>query len=182
MQNQFRKHFKPSILDHINTLYYRFIGVNIGKKSFIQWNAKIERFHKSIYIGDNTIIKPYTRLCCCNKKSEIHIKNNVSIGHFTFIYASNYIEIGNNCMIAPFNYFVDSNHRTSIEKNLMDQENVVDTIIIENDCWIGQNSTILPGSRMKEGAILGAKSLLNIEINKNEIYAGIPAKKISLRK
>lgn len=180
--NQFRKNFKPSILDRINTLYYSIRGVEIGNGSFIQWGSKIERFYKNVSIGSNVIIKPGSRICACNSKAKILIGNSTSIGHYTFIYSSKFIKIGSDCMIAPFNYFVDSNHQTTLGVKLMLQENDTEQIIIGDDCWIGQGCTIVMGGNMSNGSILGAKSFLNNSTVENSIYNGIPAKIISKRK
>ena len=182
MKNQFRKHFKPSLLDRLNTFYYRLIGVKIGDSSYIQYGAKLERYYKNISIGKRTIIKPFSRICSCNEKSLIKIGDDVSIGHYSFIYSSEKIVIGNRCMIAPFNYFVDSNHGIQKAEIPFQSGNKCEPIIINNDCWIGQNSTILAGSTMQEGSVLGSKSLLNDEIKAYQIFGGVPAKLISTRK
>lgn len=182
MENQFRLHFRPSFLDKINTLYYRLKGVRIGSNSYIQWRAKLERFPKNISIGNNTIIKPYTRICACNKNSSIKIADNVSIGHFSFIYSSLEISIGDRCMVAPFSYLVDSNHDVKKGVKPFETNNICEPIVIKDDCWIGQNSTILAGSIMNNESVLGAKSLLRCEVKEKEIFAGIPAKLITERK
>lgn len=182
MTNQFRSHFRPSIMDKLNTLWFKVKGVSIGKNSYIQFGAKIERFYKNVSIGEETIVKPYARICCCNKNSQIKIGDRVSIGHYTFIYASSEISIGDKCMIAPFNYIVDSNHKIEKENESFSSGNVCAPIHIEANCWLGQNSTILAGSIMRSGSILGAKSLLNSEINRDEIFVGIPAKLRGIRK
>jgi acetyltransferase-like isoleucine patch superfamily enzyme len=169
-------------MDKLNTLWFKLKGVSIGKNSYVQFGAKIERFYKNVSIGEKTVIKPYARICSCNKNSLIEIGNNVSIGHYTFIYASSNITIGDKCMIAPFNYIVDSNHKIEKGKDSFSSENVCAPIIIEANCWLGQNSTILAGSIMRSGGVLGAKSLLNSAVNQNEIFVGIPAKLKGIRK
>lgn len=53
--------------------------------------------------------------------------------------------------------------------------------IIENDVWIGQNVTILPGVHIENGAIIGANSVVASDIPAYSIVAGNPAKKIRKR-
>jgi acetyltransferase-like isoleucine patch superfamily enzyme len=180
--NQFRTFFKPSILDLLNTFYYRILGVKIGSKSYIMYPSKIIRFPKNVSIGKNTIIKPNVEICACNENSKISIGDFVSVGHYTFIYSSKKISIGNRVMVAPFCYLVDSNHDVSIAKGGLNGLNLVEEIKINDDVWIGQNSTLIPGALMLNGSILGAKSLLNKKVNEYEIFAGIPAKLIKSRK
>jgi virginiamycin A acetyltransferase len=54
-------------------------------------------------------------------------------------------------------------------------------IVIGNDVWIGDDVTILGGVKIGDGAIIGTKSLVNKDIPKFSIYAGIPARLIRFR-
>lgn len=49
-------------------------------------------------------------------------------------------------------------------------------IKIGNNCFIGNNCTLLPGSKMGNNCILGAGSVLNSTMPDNTVYAGVPAK------
>ena len=52
---------------------------------------------------------------------------------------------------------------------------------IQNDVYIGAHSTILPNITIGEGAIIGANSLVNKNVDPWGIYVGSPAKKIGER-
>ena len=54
-------------------------------------------------------------------------------------------------------------------------------IFIEDDVWIGYNSTILSGVRVKRGAIIGAHSLVVSDVPAYAIVGGVPAKVIKYR-
>ena len=54
-------------------------------------------------------------------------------------------------------------------------------IIIDNDVWIGQNSVILPGVHIGDGAIIGLNSVVGSDIPAYHIAAGNPAKIIRKR-
>ncbi|MNQ97885.1 Chloramphenicol acetyltransferase [compost metagenome] len=54
-------------------------------------------------------------------------------------------------------------------------------IIIEDDVWIGVGSTVLDGSHISEGSVIGAGSLVNRYIPPYVIAAGNPAKTIRAR-
>ena len=128
------------------------------------------------------MIKGGAHICVCNEGAKIEIGERTTIGFHTFIYSSQKIIIGSDCMIAPFVYLVDSNH-SSKRSDLMNlQPNVTSPIIIENDVWLGANSTILSGVTIKQGAIVASGSIVNRDIEAYEIYAGSPAKKIGERK
>ena len=51
-------------------------------------------------------------------------------------------------------------------------------IKIGANCFVGNNCTFLPGSRMGNNCILGAGSVLNSSMPDGSVYAGVPAKYI----
>ena len=53
--------------------------------------------------------------------------------------------------------------------------------VVGNDVWIGQNSLILPGSKIGDGVIIGASSVVGGEISPYSIVAGNPARLIRKR-
>lgn len=52
---------------------------------------------------------------------------------------------------------------------------------IGNDVWIGANVSICQGVKIGDGAVIGACSLVNKDVEPYGIYAGVPAKKIGQR-
>ncbi len=53
--------------------------------------------------------------------------------------------------------------------------------VVGNDVWIGQNSTILPGVHMGDGAIIGLNSVVTRDVPPYTIVAGNPAKAVRKR-
>ena len=53
--------------------------------------------------------------------------------------------------------------------------------VVGNDVWIGQNSTILPGVHIGDGAIIGLNSVVGGDVPPYTIVAGNPAKEIRKR-
>lgn len=51
-------------------------------------------------------------------------------------------------------------------------------VVIENDCWIGANVTILGGVTVGQSSIIGAGSVVVSDVEPHGIYAGVPARKI----
>lgn len=52
---------------------------------------------------------------------------------------------------------------------------------IGNDVWIGANVSICQGVTIGDGAVIGACSLVNKDVESYAVYAGVPAKKIKQR-
>ncbi len=179
--SQLRKHLKFSWKVRLRQWYLsRRIGY-LGKNVFIDKNVELQRYPKNIFIEEDVVIKEGARICACNEQAQIKIGKRTTIGFHTFIFSSENIFIGDDCLIAPFVYIVDSNHIAKKNKNINLQGNETSPITIGNDVWIASNVTILKGVKISNGAIVAANSVVNKDIPENEIWGGSPAKKIGNR-
>jgi acetyltransferase-like isoleucine patch superfamily enzyme len=132
-----------------------------------------------IIVGKNTHIENGAFLY--SQKGEIIIGDNVYIGSGTQIIAKEKIIIGNDCQIASYCIIRDTNH--GIKKGLLirNQADSIDPIKIGNDVWIGSHVSIIAGSAIADGAVIGTHAVVNKNIPKNAIAVGIPAKVIKYR-
>lgn len=181
MQNQLRQHLKFTLSHRWRSRSNAFNGVRLGKNVFIEKNVQLMRYPHKIVIGDDVVIKEGARICACNSNAAITIGNNSTIGYHTFIFSSDNISIGNDCLIAPFVYIVDSDHQIDRNKLINQQPNISAPIKIGNDVWIASNVTILKGVTIADGAVIAANSIVNSNVGAYEIFGGSPAKKISER-
>lgn len=179
--NQFRKNTPFSILNYLRHFIQKFRLGKCGKNIFFDKNIELMRNPKNIFLEENIYIKEGTKICACNDKATVEIGKNTSIGYNNFIFASNKITIGNNCMIAPFVYIVDSNHGMDRGIPMNQQDNVTAPIKIGSDVWIGAHSTVLKGVTIGDGAIIAAGSVVTKDVDSYSIVGGIPAKKIGER-
>ena len=72
-------------------------------------------------------------------------------------------------------------HGISVDRKISEQNNSVAPVLIGKDCWLAANVTVLKGSVIEDGAIIGAKGLVKGRIETNSIAVGIPAKIIKHR-
>lgn len=180
--SQIRKYLKRRWIHKLRTFIQSFRVGEIHSNVYLDKNIEFMRFPKNIYIKANVVIKEGVRICSCNDKAKIHIGQNTTIGYHTFIFASEKISIGDNCLIAPFVYLVDSNHQIQKDRCINKQPNETAEIKIGDDVWISSNVTILKGVSIGKGAVVAANSVLNKSIPEYEIWGGSPAKKIGERK
>lgn len=150
-------------------------GVHIDKL------VEFMRFPQNIFIGNDVVVKEGARICSCNKDAVIEIGDRCTIGYHNFIFASNKISIGNDCLIAPFVYLVDSNHQIARAELINKQPNETAPIVIEDGVWLASNVTVLKGVTIGRGAVVAANSVVNKSIPAFEIWGGSPAKKIGER-
>lgn len=69
-------------------------------------------------------------------------------------------------MIAAHCYIIDADHGTSINEKICNQKNNVDKVLIGKDCWLGHSVTVLRGSDIGDGAVVGAMSLIKGAVKK----------------
>ena len=155
----------------INKIYNKFIYRSYIRKKLKSSGQKFRLgFHSEIHnpkfisIGENFYSGPHTYMGT-NKANPIIIGNDVMFGA--------------ECMI------IGGNHDTKYIKNHMIHNQEISSegkpIIIENGVWIGTRSMIISGSKIGEGAVVGAMSLVNSQIPPYCIAVGIPVKVVKPR-
>ena len=122
-------------------------------------------------IGDYTFINNY---CLIDK-------NVSSIGKFCSIAYNARIGLGGHptdwLSTHPFAY----DKKYGFVKNNIEWTKKSQETIVGNDVWIGANATILAGVTIGDGAIIGAHSLVNKDVEPYSIVVGTPAKHIRYR-
>jgi acetyltransferase-like isoleucine patch superfamily enzyme len=91
------------------------------------------------------------------------------------------ITIGPGCLIASGCKFVDHDHRIQPVGIPILEKGLEAEIFIGENVWLGSNVIVLKGITIGPGAIVGAGAVVTKSIPPNEIWAGVPAKKISQR-
>jgi acetyltransferase-like isoleucine patch superfamily enzyme len=83
------------------------------------------------------------------------------------IFIGDDVLIGHNVVLATINHDMDPKHR----KDMFPQR-----IKIENNVWIGSNSTILGGVTVGENAVIAAGAVVTKDVPPNTVVGGVPAK------
>lgn len=109
------------------------------------------------------------------------------------------VNFGHNCKFRtkrfgsePYLIFIGDNFSTSSGVSFITHDGAVEvlrnkyselknidlikTIEIKDNVFIGMNAIILPGTKIGSNVIIGAGSVVNGELNSNSVYAGVPAK------
>lgn len=180
-ESQLRTHLKFRLIHRLRNWYYKSALGHCGDNVHIDKNVEFMRFPKNISIGSEVVVKEGARICSCNQHATISVGERTTIGYHNFIFASEKIEIGSDCLIAPFVYIVDSDHNIAKNKLINQQGNKTAPIKIGNDVWIGSGATILSGVTIGDGAVIAAGSIVNADVEPYAIVGGIPAKKLKDR-
>lgn len=143
--------FVPS--HHFRRFFYRLGGVRIGKGSTLHMGI---RFYNpcNIEIGEDSIIGEGTVL---DGRDKLIIGNHVDIASEVMIY--------------------------NAEHDVRDPSfrAIHAPVVIEDYVFIGPRAIILPGVRVKKGAVVGAGAVVTKDVEEGWIVGGVPAKKIGER-
>jgi acetyltransferase-like isoleucine patch superfamily enzyme len=125
-----------------------------------------------IFIKFDGIWKPGPSIC---------FGNHVFIGSGTEFNIRIGLSVGNDTLIASGCRFVDHDHGISLGALMRKQEGPESPIKIGSDVWLGCNVVVLKGVTIGDGAIVAAGAVITKSIGENEIWAGVPARKIGNR-
>lgn len=153
--------------------------INCNHKQFTLVE-KVHLINTNIAMGRNVTLYPDVMFW---GDGPITLGDNVTIGNGTVIYASKSggVTIGNNTNIAAQCYIIDMDHSVQADRLIAKQSNKIDPVWIGEDVWLAANTTVLRGSQIGNGAVIGAKALVKGKIPENAIAVGVPAKTIRLR-
>jgi len=146
-------------LRNILMFKFRYPWVKIGDDVHCQESTSFWSPHKHIIIGNQVGIGPRCLFLCDT-------------------------EIGSKVLIAAHVAFLNSDdHRYDIVGKAIWDSGRGDEykIIIEDDVWIGHGAIILSPSRIGRGSIVAAGSLINRDVPRYSIVAGVPAKVVKMR-
>jgi acetyltransferase-like isoleucine patch superfamily enzyme len=205
LRHWYKNDLKPRTLGLILKYIYRTKKITIGSNFkcdsipdiFITGNGKIEigdnvifkrnvelRSHKNgkVKIGSNVKVDRGVRLLATNDAT-IDIYDNVyHIGLYSVFNAGESITIKSNSSISGYVYLQSSIHNNSNKsKTIIEQGYSHLPITLEEDVFVGAHSTILAGSNLKKGCVIGSNTVITRDIDENEIVMGVPVRRVSYR-
>jgi acetyltransferase-like isoleucine patch superfamily enzyme len=134
--------------------------MRIAKSAIIHSTAILNPEFGWIEIGDHSTVNEF---CALHGAGGIRIGNGVRIGCHTVIHSVQH-------------------HFERVDIPIWKQGTCAKPIVIEDDVWIGANSTILGGVTIGAHTIIGAHSLVTKSIPPYSIAYGVPAKTRRSRK
>jgi acetyltransferase-like isoleucine patch superfamily enzyme len=163
--------------------------IHVGKNFIAQDHCEINGlsqkglvFGDKVTIGSYAIIRP-TNLYGGEAGVGLKVGNNSSIGPYSYIGCSGYIEIGDNVMMSPRVSIYSENHNFSETDRPMIEQGVTRSfVIIEDDCWVAANVVILAGVTVGKGSVIAAGSIVTKDVPPYSIVGGNPARIIKSRK
>jgi putative colanic acid biosynthesis acetyltransferase WcaF len=100
------------------------------------------------------------------------------VGDFAELYTLGPIEIGTNVVVSQYAYLCTGSHDYRDRAFGMK----IGPIRIEDEAWVAAGAFVHPNVSVGQGAILAARAVLKSDAEACGIYAGDPAKKVSMRR
>lgn len=160
---------------------------DLGIHSFIAYRAGLIksmdriRIGNNSYIGKNVVLTAWKSYQGKTYSPSIMIGNGCSIGEDNHITSICNIYIGNNVLTGRKVLITDNSHGNTLLKDL-DIEPVKrelyskGPVIIEDNVWIGEKASIMPGVKIGKGSVIAANSVVTRDVPAYCVVAGCPAR------
>ncbi|MHC2115764.1 acyltransferase [Stenotrophomonas geniculata] len=113
----------------------------------------------------------------CHGSGELVIEDNVALGQCVHITCGARLIIGQGTVIAGFVSITDIDHEyQEVGVPVMSQGHTTRETSIGKNCFIGMGARIQPGTRLGDGCVVGANSVVRGEYPANSVLVGAPAK------
>ncbi len=144
-----------------------------------------------IVIGDHVVIDSFVKIKPAGGAGDLAIGPYSVINPGVVIYTGNGITIGSHVMIAANCVLSPTSHEFLSRDTVIMKQGFISPsslhthrsgIVIEDDVWIGANSTILEGAFVGRGAVISAGSIIKGTLDEYGIYTGTPLKCVGYRR
>lgn len=171
------------------------LALDLIRTKIVFKNARLVRFPVDIRGKDYIEIgKGFTTGRYCRieayppdeKSKVLFVGKNVQINDFVHITAVSKVRIGNNVLMASKIFISDSNHGSyngnDFDSNPKTPPSIralsFNEVSIEDNVWLGEFVSVLPGVTIGRGTIVGSGSVVSKDLPPEVIAVGSPAKPI----
>ena len=189
LSSKVERHGKGYILPFKNSIIEMAAGARIileGDGSLIVNGAKPAGSRAEAYIRmrRNATLRIHKTAQLCYKATiEIHENGEVEIGSAyinsdAVILAAKRIQMGEGCLISRMVFIYDADHHPILNEQ-GEQVNLPKPVILGNHVWIGLQTVVVRGSKIGDGAVIAANSLVGGKIKAGTMASGNPARSYS---
>ncbi|MBK8288775.1 MAG: sugar O-acetyltransferase [Cellvibrionales bacterium] len=111
----------------------------------------------------------------CDYGYNIFIGENFFANHHCVMLDASTITIGDRVLLGPSVHLYTTTHPLDFIERASGAQ-LTAPIVLEDDCWIGGNTVIMPGVTIGKGAVIGAGSVVTKSIPAGVVAFGNPCK------
>jgi maltose O-acetyltransferase len=113
----------------------------------------------------------------------IELGERVGFNYGCYVNGHGGLAVGDRTIFGPYTMIHTANHRMDdLARPISEQGWEAEPVEIGADCWIGMGVCILPGTRIGEGCVIGAGSVVGRDLGAYTIAVGNPARPIKARR
>jgi acetyltransferase-like isoleucine patch superfamily enzyme len=179
----------PGLLCERGVRLYHARHIRVGGRFSLEEGCEIVGLSKrGVVFGDRCTVGRFacirpTNVLLAEAGEGMKVGDHSNIGPYSFIGCSGYVEIGSNVMMGPRVNLLAENHNFDRTDVPMKEQGVTrSTIVIEDDCWLGANSSVLAGVRIGRGSIVATGAVVTKDVPPYSIVGGVPARVIRSRR
>lgn len=162
--------------------FWRLQGMQIGR------GITLPRLHANwphqVALGDGCTLEPgvifkFDAICVPGP--------NIVFGAHCFIGAGcefnirRGLRVGAHSLLAAGSRFIDHDHDITPGKLIGHEPGPESPIVLGESVWVGANAVVLKGVNIGDGAVIAAGAVVTHDVPAQEIWAGVPARKIGAR-
>jgi acetyltransferase-like isoleucine patch superfamily enzyme len=183
---------------------WNFPGLSIDSSANLIVAGSLEFGHRSaVGEGSNLLVPVGASLaigagCYIGRYVELGPSGTISIGDYTSIQDRSIlvgdVRLGRYCLLSlnvlltsgrhyfdrwPHFLIRDQDERVSLNADLNLEHSR--PIIVEEDCWLGMNSVVMPGVKIGRGCVVGSNAVVTQDLPPYSVAVGSPARIVRLR-
>jgi acetyltransferase-like isoleucine patch superfamily enzyme len=132
-------------------------------------------------VGRDAIVAP-TGLLGGPPGEGLRMGDRSNLGAWAYVGCSGFISLGNDVLMGPRVSLLAENHNLDTTDEPIKAQGVTRLpITLEDDVWIGADSTIVGGVTVGRGSVVAAGSVLTSDVEPYAVVAGVPARLVRSR-
>lgn len=168
---------------------HRFAAFGVGTRIYpspdLLVGEKYVQLGKDVTISEHVQLTAWDRFENQQFTPKIVIGDDCSIGTGAHITAVNRIELGRNVLTGKYVLITDNSHGEADAGQLDVAPNKrplvsKGPVVIEDNVWIGEKASILPGVHIGRGAIIGAGAVVTKDVPAGYMALGVPARIVKI--
>jgi acetyltransferase-like isoleucine patch superfamily enzyme len=154
-------------------------NIKLGARCKLHRFCTVDAGKGRIHMGMDCTLNRYAILQ--SGRGSLTLGNRVEINNYAIVNGAGGLQIGDGSMIGPGAKLISYQHGIAAGTPIQQQPNQTRPITIGQDVWVGANAVVLAGVTIGNGAVIGAGAVVTTDVPANEIWVGVPARRLRSR-